>query len=343
MCTYNGARYLEEQLTSIASQGRLPDELVVCDDGSTDASLAIVRDFAIHAGFRTRVFRNDVTLGVVRNFQQAIAHCDGELITLADQDDVWRKDKLAVIEREFETMPNVELVFSNAELIDAVGNPTQTRLWDITFSAEEQRLAERGDFLRVLAQRNVVTGAAMAFRSNIQNLLLPIPVDGTLLHDGWIALLVAAVGHVSWLDETLIKYRIHAGQQIGMGDAVEVGQSRSTATRRELYGRELRLVESTAKVLSAVARDPARANYAAALQRSIAYLSDFAQHLRFRRDLPANSMRRVPAVLKEASRGRYRRHSRGILSVARDIVDPDGRRGTQALRLNREERKRLDS
>lgn len=323
---------------SISSQERLPDELVVCDDGSADASLAIVRDFAIHAGFPTRVFRNDVTLGVVRNFQQAITHCGGELITLADQDDVWREDKLAVIEREFETKPAVQLVFSNAELIDAVGNPTDTRLWDITFRTDERRLAEQGDLLRVLAQRNVVTGAAMAFRSNIQNLLLPIPLDHNLLHDGWIALLVAAVGRVSWLDEMLLKYRIHAGQQIGFGDAVEAGQSRSVATRRELYGHELRLVESTARVLSGVARDPARANYAPALHRSTAYLADFGQHLRFRRDLPSKSMRRVPAVLKEASTGRYRRHSRGALSVARDIFDPDARRGTQASRLNGEER-----
>jgi glycosyltransferase involved in cell wall biosynthesis len=327
MCTYNGAAFLEDQLRSIALQERPPDELIVCDDGSTDDTVTIVRRFAIEAPFRIQVCRNGVRLGVVRNFEQAIALCEGELIALADQDDVWRDDKLGVIEEEFEAKPSVDLVFSNGHLIDASGKATGTKLWDFTFRPEERRLAERGDLLRVLAQRNVVTGAAMAFRSRTQNLLLPLPRDGTRLHDAWIALLVAAVGSVSWLDETLIQYRRHTGQEIGVG-AVESPEGRSAAPRRELYSRELQFVESTARVLSVVARDPARASYEPALQRSVAYLTDFAEHLRIRRDLPPENGRRVSAVLKEASTGRYRRHSRGVLSVARDIVDPNGKRLT---------------
>lgn len=129
MCTYNGEAYLDDQLRSIALQERQPDELIVCDDGSRDASVVIARKFAIEAPFRTHVCRNHARLGVVRNFEKAITLCDGNLIALADQDDIWRGDKLAVIEREFEAKPCVDLIFSNGHLIDEIGKPTGTKLW----------------------------------------------------------------------------------------------------------------------------------------------------------------------------------------------------------------------
>ena len=89
MCTYNGARFLSEQLESIAVQTRLPDELIVCDDRSTDGSVEIIRNFALHAPFEIRLEINTNNLGSTKNFEKAIGLCKGEIIALADQDDVF--------------------------------------------------------------------------------------------------------------------------------------------------------------------------------------------------------------------------------------------------------------
>src|SRR3954470_17842517 len=89
MCTYNGARFLGEQLASVAAQTRPPDELVVCDDRSTDETASLVRDFAAAAPFRVRLHVNERNLGSTRNFERAVSLCEGDLIALSDQDDEW--------------------------------------------------------------------------------------------------------------------------------------------------------------------------------------------------------------------------------------------------------------
>lgn len=95
MCTYNGSAFLQEQLDSIAAQTRLPDELVICDDGSSDSTVDIVERFAHGVSFRVQLFRNPQNLGSTRNFEQAMRLCTGDLIALSDQDDVWMPEKLA--------------------------------------------------------------------------------------------------------------------------------------------------------------------------------------------------------------------------------------------------------
>src|ERR1700760_4242642 len=94
MCTYNGERYLREQLESIAEQSLLPIELVVCDDGSTDDSILILEEFRARAPFSVRIIRNEVKLGSTRNFDQAMTSTSGEFIALCDQDDRWKPRKL---------------------------------------------------------------------------------------------------------------------------------------------------------------------------------------------------------------------------------------------------------
>src|ERR687894_3003245 len=94
MCTYNGARFVAEQLASVAAQTRPPDELVVCDDGSTDETCRLVEEFAARAPFPVRLFVNERNLGSTRNFGRAVALCEGDLVALSDQDDVWHPEKL---------------------------------------------------------------------------------------------------------------------------------------------------------------------------------------------------------------------------------------------------------
>ena len=94
LCTYNGEKFIAEQLESIARQTVLPDELIICDDRSADQTVQILHEFANKAPFPVSIYHNETTLGVIRNFEQAISLCKGEYIALADQDDVWLPEKI---------------------------------------------------------------------------------------------------------------------------------------------------------------------------------------------------------------------------------------------------------
>src|SRR5215212_2843702 len=99
MCTYNGAEFLSAQLQSIMAQSRPPDEIIICDDVSIDTTRSLLRQFATESSIPITLHFNDQNLGSTKNFEQAITLCTGDVIALSDQDDVWRTDKLQVLER----------------------------------------------------------------------------------------------------------------------------------------------------------------------------------------------------------------------------------------------------
>ena len=94
MTTYNGEDYLEEQLESFLRQTRIPNELIVCDDGSRDSTLNILEAFQLKAPFPVMINRNVENLGYTKNFENALSKCSGELIFLSDQDDIWEANKV---------------------------------------------------------------------------------------------------------------------------------------------------------------------------------------------------------------------------------------------------------
>ncbi|MCL4493424.1 MAG: glycosyltransferase [Firmicutes bacterium] len=119
MATYNGERYLREQLASLARQTTAPAELVVSDDGSSDDTCGIIEDFRRHSPFPVRILSGP-RLGYVGNFFRAVKACRGDAIALCDQDDIWRPEKIAVCVSHFDK--NVTLVLHSAQVIDASGN-----------------------------------------------------------------------------------------------------------------------------------------------------------------------------------------------------------------------------
>jgi glycosyltransferase involved in cell wall biosynthesis len=215
MCTFNGAAYLAEQLESLAAQTRLPDELVVNDDQSTDdGTREIVAAFTRTAPFPVRLSVNEKTLGSKQNFAKAIDLCRGDIIFLCDQDDVWGPDKLARIEETFRLQPETGLVFSDAEVVSEDLVPMRHLADD--FNSECRAQLREGRAFHALLHNYLVTGATMAFASRFKSLVLPIPDETILQHDAWIALIIAATAPVVFLPEALIKYRQHLGQQIGV-------------------------------------------------------------------------------------------------------------------------------
>ena len=120
MCTYNGEPFISKQLESIASQTVLPDEVVICDDGSTDDTIMLVERFSSHVGFEVRLYENPTNLGFIGNFSKAMSLCSGDTIFLADQDDVWLDRKIEVY---LNRLKNPE--------IQALIPRTHKFLWDI--------------------------------------------------------------------------------------------------------------------------------------------------------------------------------------------------------------------
>jgi glycosyltransferase involved in cell wall biosynthesis len=262
MCTFNGAFYLEEQLKSFTLQRRPPDELVVCDDGSQDSTLEILDSFSKQASFAVRVHSNPARIGYVKNFEQAIRRCDGEVIALSDQDDIWYPDKLSRLCAALERDDAVGGAFSNGNLIDSRSRTVRGNLWqNFKFTAKEQRRFRSADALGVLLRRNVVTGMTLVFRSDLRERLLPIPESWE--HDSWIAVLLVLTSRLEMLPDRLVQYRIHPRQKIGVPvDAIQKLEtiasrgpffflSEARLRNEDLYSRYAKRFEDLGKYLSA--------------------------------------------------------------------------------------------
>jgi glycosyltransferase involved in cell wall biosynthesis len=311
LCTWNGEAHLEAQLDSILGQQRPPDQVIACDDASDDDSAAILSRFAARAPFDVRVVVNGQRLGVTANFAQAIARCDGDWIALCDQDDVWHPDKLAVIERAIAGASGAGLVFTNAQLIDAAGRDTGRTLWEgFGLSARKRERFLRGEGIDVLLERNVVTGAAMAFASRHRDVLLPIP--GPWIHDAWIALLIAAMAPIIPVNACAFSYRQHDRNQIGVADR---GVSARVAHARDMPRSDYRLQADRIRS----ARDRLRA-HGQIDERVIAKLVEKVAHAESRAALPSSRLRRLPSIMAELLSGRYSRYSSGPFSAVRDFL-----------------------
>ena len=214
MCTYNGARYIDAQLDSIIGQTRQPEELVVCDDFSTDDTVAIVESFRERASFPVRIFNNETNLQPYRNYEQALSLCRGDALFFCDQDDVWLPRK---IERMLEYLIAAEekfgadtpiLLHSDLEVVDA-----NLERVDSSFARYFNIPSMEPDLVSILFA-NVVTGCASAINKPLMEKMLPFPdphlVKAQFLHDWWSAICAVATGRILFLDESLVRYRIHA-------------------------------------------------------------------------------------------------------------------------------------
>ena len=307
LCTYNGERFLGRQLASMQQQTRLPDELVVCDDSSTDRTMEILNDFAASAAFPVRIIRNEQNLGFVANFERAIRLCQGDLIALCDQDDIWYPTRLERSQQEFAEHPEVGLVFSDADVIDDRDEVTGTRLWtNYGFNLERKRRLLAGDYT-VLPRNSFVTGATVMFRSRLRENCLP--VGSGWLHDEWIVGIAAAVADLRPIDSPLIRYRQHGAQQVGLGPRP------SRRERSKRHWSELSLQIGRLEELCN------RLSQQSLTTRGEGLYACYQAHLRFARfryALPSRRLARLHAMLQQ-----YRAYAAcgsGVFSMASDIV-----------------------
>jgi len=198
IATYNGEKYLREQIDSILAQTYKNIEIVVCDDQSSDATPSILDEYAKLG--KLRYFINETRLGFVKNFEKAISLCLGEYTALSDQDDIWEQNKLEILSGSID---NNMLIYSNAVLVDNANQPLGRQLLD-TNSVNPIGGSNNKAFIF----NNCVSGNTLLCRKELLKYALPLP-DGIPYHDLWLAFVASTVGSIRFVDLPLVRYRQH--------------------------------------------------------------------------------------------------------------------------------------
>ncbi|PWJ55262.1 glycosyltransferase involved in cell wall biosynthesis [Dyadobacter jejuensis] len=303
MCTYGGEKYLPQQLESIANQTIRVDELVVCDDRSKDSTIAVLKSYAEKLPFPVRIIQNEENLGSTKNFEKCISLCEGDIVFLTDQDDIWRSDRVEKQLNFLEKHPEQDAVFSNAMMIDDDSLPTGKTIWEeIEFDARKQEKWRQGKAHEILFNGFVVTGATLTLRKSCLERLLPFPTHvPDLIHDAWIAMVLGLENKISFIPENLIDYRIHASQQVGFGSKTDYVSLKERMSR----GRDEKLVPLKEKA--------EKLNDLYVLLRSIPFVPRekliklylAKRHFESRSSLPHNRFLRLTPIMNQVVRGQY--------------------------------------
>lgn len=281
LATYNGATHLAQQLGDLARQSRLPCELVVCDDGSSDDTLAIIQEFADSAPFPVHLHRNPVRVGYRQNFIQCAGLCSGDLVAFCDQDDRWSPQKLETVAAQFGD-PDTMLAFHNARVV----NP------DGTAAARLQRGEEIKRWEPLAGPPwTFALGFTQVFRRSLVQFdrLWPKSADQNcdgepLAHDQWYFFLASVIGRIVYLPEVLADYRQHEANTYGWRGVLSTLLSRvaeETEDARRAITRRLAAAESRVTILQEAAEEVAEPLRSRLRQGSDMY-SEFAQRYRLR-------------------------------------------------------------
>ena len=310
LCTRNCAPYLPAQLASLLAQTRLPDELVVGDEASTDGTWEILERFAAAAPFPVRLIRNAQPLGVAANFTQVVAACRGELIALCDHDDIWAATRLERSVAAFDDA-TVTLAFSDARLITADGIPYGA-LW-ATLGVDGPALARLAppQLFAALLARRAVTGGTMTLRASTAQWALPIPSGW--YQDEWLAQLAPLRGRAVAIAEPLMQYRQHPGNAVGAqpdGLWPRLRRARDGAHRRRLEAQRAQL-QLLATALQGKAELP---------EWALPMVTERLAHVEGRLAVQGGPLARTRALWRELASGRYAQDSHGYWSALQDLV-----------------------
>lgn len=207
MATYNGEKFIKEQLESILCQLGNNDEVIISDDGSTDDTKLVIESFKDE---RIKFFKNNGTKGVVSNFENALNKSTGDYIFLSDQDDVWNKGKVDKVICELQSC---DLVLTDAYVVDSEGSVINKSFFELNRS-------RKGFFKNIV--KNSYLGCAMAFNRKTLEACLPFP-SNLPMHDWWIGLVAEVDGHVVHLNDKLINHRRHGNNTSFTGEGSEYG------------------------------------------------------------------------------------------------------------------------
>lgn len=211
MATYNGEKYLREQISSILDQTYSDFRLLISDDFSQDSTREILNEY-VQKDSRVIVFVQKKNLGVCKNFEYLMKKVENEYFMFADQDDFWQKDK---IEKCIEKIKNedCDLVYSNLEVVNQDLQLLNKSYWKV--KGFEKKVKKYNNF-ESLYLNNYITGCTMLVKSKWIDKILPLPHNSKyILHDYWTALVISKIGKIAYVDESLVKYRQHKDNEVG--------------------------------------------------------------------------------------------------------------------------------
>jgi glycosyltransferase involved in cell wall biosynthesis len=314
IATFRGSQFITEQLASIVEQTRPPDEIILFDDASDDATVEVAESFAQSCSVPISIHRQASNVRGIANFASAVASTSGDVIFLADQDDVWYPQKIATTVDALHSRPQVDLIFSNADLVDERLAPIDKTLWQaLRMTRNEKSLLQSPRAFDLLLRRFLVTGATLAFRKRM--LVMMLPFSAHLIHDAWIALTIASISQIHLIEEPLIQYRQHANQQIGERAKLRNWWTQFNTARlmgTEYFERQLaffRDVQERVVNHDAVWVHPDVGRLAA----------EKVAHLECRIAARKNRLASIGTVMGQYSSGRYSRFSYGWKSAAQDL------------------------
>lgn len=201
MCSYNGERFIKEQLDSILNQTYNNIELIIVDDCSKDNTIEIIEEY-LNKDNRIKFYKNVKNLGFVKNFEKSISLCTGKYIALADQDDIWKKNKLEVFVAEIK---DNTLIYSDAILIDK-----DSKILNKELIRPNANLA-KGRCNKAFIFTNCVSGNTLMFKKELIPHILPIP-EQISFHDIWIAFVASSIGTITPTEESFTYYRRYSEQ-----------------------------------------------------------------------------------------------------------------------------------
>lgn len=196
LCTYNGEKFLREQLDSLVHQTYSNLEIVAVDDCSKDSTLTILKEYEQQFPF-FKVYQNETNLGFVKNFEKAVNLTKAEFIAFCDQDDIWHHDKIRL---QMENLADNILIYHDSEFINADGSSMNKKLSDIMN-------LYRGNQPEAFLFFNCMSAHSMLVKRELLNKALPF--DKTFFHDWWMAYVGTNIGKIDYIDQCLVKYRQH--------------------------------------------------------------------------------------------------------------------------------------
>lgn len=244
MATYNGEKYIHEQLESILSQTRKPDEVLIFDDQSSDGTVGIISAFIAkeHLEENWHVVKNQVNKGHILNFLQGVSEAAGDIIFYSDQDDIWEAEKLEKMERGFVEYPDMQACYCLRNYIDAAGNPKRvkyqfmTNVWMRTKGFQKVSVKEAVKF-------NKSSGLCLAIRKSLVLETRDMILEAGLTHDLPIGTVAAIKDGYYVLNQKLVRYRLHENNISSPRVTV---QSRINRIEEQIEGRKIRLRQMVA-------------------------------------------------------------------------------------------------
>ncbi len=242
LCTYNGEKYVEKQLYSLLNQSRRPDEIVICDDCSKDKTIELAKAVLEKCDINYRLVKNETNLGFAKNFKKCMSLCDGDIIFLCDQDDIWREDKVETISDIMKSNSQILSITTNFRLVDVHGEFIgKNTLGDNPWFNKKKREIDYTDgnlykvSIDTFFYRNIAPGCTQAVRKNIVEEYINREVSGP--HDWELSKLATIKNGAFYLDLPLTYYRHHANQTIGVpGYALYKIQGERKKMLRAWYG-----------------------------------------------------------------------------------------------------------